>query len=184
MEATDILIEEHRIIERVLSALEIQARRAQAGADVRIGFYKEVSAFFRHFTDGCHHRKEEEPFLMAMTDAGLSNQTGPMSIMLAEHELCRAYNREMEKAIRALERGEAAARNDLIHNALEYAGFARRHIRREDEFLFPMAARLIPVPLQQKLLADIRRFERDETGTGADQKYFHLADTIEKEAAE
>jgi hemerythrin-like domain-containing protein len=183
MEATDIFIEEHRVIERVLTALEIQARRMQAGTAVRAGFFTDAAAFFRQFTDGCHQRKEEEPFLLAMMDAGLSNQTGPMSIMLAEHELCRSYNREIEKALQALERGEGSARNDLIHNALEYAGFARQHIRRENEFLFPMASRLIPVPERQKLLAEMKRYERDETGLETGQQYHRLAETLEAEAA-
>ena len=183
MEATDILMEEHRIIGRVLTALETQARRAQAGSAVRPDFFRNATAFFRNFADGCHHRKEEEPFLMAMMDSGLSNQTGPIAIMLAEHERGREYNRAIEKAARAIERGEIPARDDLIRNALEYAAFLRQHIRRENEFLFPMADWLIPPPAQKKLAAEFERFERDETGTGVHQKYRRLAEDLEKESA-
>jgi hemerythrin-like domain-containing protein len=183
MEATDILMEEHRIIERVLSALETQARRAQAGTAVRAGFFRDATAFFRNFADSCHHRKEEEPFLMAMMDAGLSNQTGPIAIMLAEHEQSRTYNRSIEKAARALDRGEASARDDLIRNALEFVAFLRQHIRRENEFLFPMANRLVPPQAQVKLSVEFERFERDEIGAGVHQKYHRLAEELEKESA-
>ncbi len=182
MEATDILIEEHRIIERVLSALERHTRRLEAGSAVRPGFFEDATAFFRNFTDGCHHRKEEEAFLMAMMDAGLSNQTGPLAIMLAEHERGRACNRAIEKAARALERGESAARDDLIRNALEYAALMRQHIRRENEFLFPTADRLIPPQAQKALAAEFERFERAETGAGVHKQYRNLADALEKEA--
>ena len=183
MEATDILMEEHRIIERVLSALETQARRAQAGTAVRAGFFQDAAAFFRNFVDSCHHRKEDEPFLMAMMDAGLSNQTGPIAIMLAEHEQGRAFNRAVEKAARSLERGEASARDDMARSALEFAAFLRQHIRRENEFLFPMADRLIPPGAQERLLAEFERFERDEIGAGVHQKYHRMAEALEKEAA-
>ncbi|MBN2084713.1 MAG: hemerythrin domain-containing protein [Anaerolineales bacterium] len=183
MEATDILIEEHRIIERVLSALESQTRRLETGSAVRPGFFQDATAFFRNFTDGCHHRKEEEAFLMAMMDTGLSNQTGPLAIMLAEHERARAYNRAIEKAAHTLERGESAARDDLIRNALDYASLARQHIRRENEFLFPTADRLIPPLAQKALAAEFERFEHAETGSGIHQKYRRLSDAMEKEAA-
>ncbi len=183
MEATDILVEEHRIIERVLTALETQARRAQAGSVVRPGFFQDATSFFRNFTDGCHHRKEEGPFLMAMMDAGLSDQTGPLAIMLAEHEQGRGYTRAIEKAARLLEGGEGSARDDLIRNALAYAAFLRQHIRRENEFLYPMAERLVPPREQEKLAAEFERFEREETGTAIHRKYHRLAEALEKEAS-
>jgi hemerythrin-like domain-containing protein len=183
MEATDILIAEHRIIERVLSALETQARRLQAGAPVRPEFFQDATAFFRGFTDGCHHRKEEESLFMMLADAGLSNQTGPIAIMLAEHEQGRAYNRAMEKAARALAGGEASARDDLVRRAQEYVALLRQHIRRENEFLFPMAARMIPPNRQNELMEEFRRIEREGTGPGLHGKYHRLAETMEKEAA-
>ncbi len=183
MEATDILIEEHRIIERVLSSLERQTRRLEAGEAVRPGFFQDATAFFRNFTDGCHHRKEEEAFLMAMMEAGLSNQTGPLAIMLAEHERGRAYNRAIEKDARGLERGESAARDDLIRNALDYTALMRQHIRRENEFLFPTADRLILPSAQKALFTEFKRFEREETGAGVHQKYRRMADALEKEAS-
>ncbi len=183
MEATDILIEEHRIIERVLSALERQIRRLESGSAVRPGFFDDATAFFRNFTDGCHHRKEEESFLLALMDAGLSNQTGPLAIMLAEHERSRACNRAIEKAARALERGESAAREDLIRHALEYIALMRPHIRRENEFLFPMAGRLIPPRAQEALAAEFERFTRAETGAGILKNYRRLADAMEEEAS-
>ncbi len=183
MEATDILMGEHRLIERVLSALEKQNLRMLAGSKVRLGFFQDASAFFRNFVDGCHQRKEEESFFMAMVDAGLSNQTGPIAIMHAEHEQCRAYSRAMEKAARALERGDAAARDALTRNAQEYIALLRQHIRREDEFLFPMAARLIPPPQQKELAVEIKRIEREEIGAGVREKYHRLAEAMEQEAA-
>jgi hemerythrin-like domain-containing protein len=150
---------------------------------VRLGFFQDASAFFRNFADGCHHRKEEESFFMALADSGLSNQTGPIAIMLAEHEQGRTYNRAMEKAARAIDRGEPAAQTDLTRNALEYIGLLRQHIRRENEFLFPMAERLISPLRQKELAAEFEQIERKETGAGVHEKYHRLAEAMEKEAA-
>jgi hemerythrin-like domain-containing protein len=184
MEATDILIAEHRIIERVLSALETQARRLQAGTPVRPGFFLDATSFFRNFIDGCHHRKEEESFFIAMMDAGLSNQTGPIASILAEHEQGRESTRAMEKAARALAGGQSSARDDLTRTTLEYVALLRQHIRRENNLLFKMAEQLIPPARQKELSVEIERIEREETGAGLHEKYLRLADALEKEAAE
>lgn len=183
MEATDILIEEHRIIERVLSALETQAQRLQAGSPVRPGFFLDATSFSRNFIDGCHHRKEEESFFMAMMDAGLSNQTGPIAIMISEHEQGREYTRTMEKAGRALAGGQSSARDDLTRNTLGYVALLRQHIRRENNLLFKMAEQLIPPARQKELTVEFERIEREEIGAGIHEKYHRLAEAMEKEAS-
>jgi hemerythrin-like domain-containing protein len=183
MEATDILMEEHRIIERVLFALEKQADRMKTGSPVRTGFFLDAAAFIRKFADGCHHRKEEESLFMAMVDAGLSNQTGPIAIVLAEHEQGRRYVRAMEKAARAAAGDPSDDPDDIILNAQAYVSLMRQHIRRENEFLFPLAARMIPSDQQAKLSEEFERIEHEETGAGVHEKYHALAEALEKEAA-
>jgi hemerythrin-like domain-containing protein len=183
MEAIDILMEEHRIIERALSALETQTRRLQAGSPVRPGFFLDATSFFRNFIDGCHHRKEEESFFSAMMDSGLSNQTGPIAILLAEHEQGREYNRAMEKAARALAGGQTSTPDDLTRNALDYVALLRQHIRRENNLLFKMAEQLIPPARQKELTEEFERIEREEIGAGIHEKYYRLAEAMEKEAS-
>lgn len=183
MIATDMLMEEHRVIERMLSALTVQAQRLKEGAAVRTGFFLDATDFIRNFADGCHHRKEEDALFQAMTDAGLSTQTGPIAILLAEHEQSRVYARALEKSARELESGKAATRDEVAWNALAYADLLRRHITRENDFFFPLAGRLIPYDEQAKLAAEFERIELEETGAGAHAKYHALAEAMEREAA-
>jgi hemerythrin-like domain-containing protein len=183
MDATDILIEEHRVIERALSAMETYAARPLAGGAVQPGFFHNAAAFFRNYADCCHQRKEEEPFLQAMMEAGLSNQTGPLAIMLAEHEQARSRNRAMENAALALERGDSTAGAALLRTVRDTVAFLRSHIRRENEFLFPMSERLIPPPAQERLLGEFLRFAREETGGTACRGYHRLVEAMEMEAA-
>jgi hemerythrin-like domain-containing protein len=183
MEAIDILKEEHRIIERVITALENQARRLQAGLTARAGFFLDTADFIRNFADANHNRKEEELLFSAVVDAGLSNQTGPIAILLAEHEQSRMYARVMEKAARTMDADPSAAREDIFLNAQGYAILQRQHIRREDEFFFPLALRLIPPEQQKKLTAEFLRFESEEIGTVLREKFHALIYAIEKEAA-
>jgi hemerythrin-like domain-containing protein len=50
-----VLRNEHRVIEKVLDALE---RRLHSPIDMT--FYQQSLDFLRNFADGCHHAKEEK----------------------------------------------------------------------------------------------------------------------------
>ncbi len=86
MEATEILMAEHRVIERMIASLEAGAARIDAGQSMRPGFFIEATDFIKGFADGCHHRKEEGVLFTAMVDNGLPLESGPIAVMLAEHE--------------------------------------------------------------------------------------------------
>jgi hemerythrin-like domain-containing protein len=49
MEATDILMSEHRVIERVLAALETAVQRLEQGQEVRPGFFLDAADFIKGF---------------------------------------------------------------------------------------------------------------------------------------
>jgi hemerythrin-like domain-containing protein len=181
MEATQILMSEHRVIEGVIGSLEKAAGRLQAGQAVRPGFFVDASDFIKGFADGCHHRKEEGVLFKALARNGFSEQSGPVAVMLSEHEQGRLFTRGMRRAAERLAAGDAAARAEVIQNALGYAGLLRQHILKEDRILFPMAERAIPAADQARVTEDFERVEHEETGEGVHEKYLALANALEEE---
>jgi hemerythrin-like domain-containing protein len=183
MKATDILMEEHRVIERVITSLEEAARRMEQGDTVRPGFFVEASQFIKGFADGCHHKKEEGVLFKAMIAGGLPSQGGPVSVMLAEHEQGRAYTRGMREAAEAWWAGDASARQRVIQNARGYAALLRGHIAKEDGVLFPLSNQVLPPPDQDKVAEGFEHVEHEETGEGVNEKYLALANRLELELA-
>jgi hemerythrin-like domain-containing protein len=185
MKATDILMSEHRVIERVIATLEIAAKRLQAGQEVRPGFFLDAADFIKGFADGCHHRKEEGVLFKAMHANGMPAGQGPIAVMLSEHEQGRKFTQGMRAAALRLQAGDASARKSLVHslvaNALGYAALLRQHIQKEDQVLFPMAGRIIPVDKQEQVVKDFEKVEHEETGAGLHDKYLALAEALEKE---
>jgi hemerythrin-like domain-containing protein len=98
MQATKILMDEHLVIQRVLTALESATERIGQGEQMRAVFFLNVALFNKNFTDGCHHHKEEGVFFVAMEEAGIPTQGGPINVMLAEHEQGRLFTRELKYA--------------------------------------------------------------------------------------
>jgi hemerythrin-like domain-containing protein len=183
MQATDILSSEHRVIERVITALETGARRLQTGQPIRPEFFLDAAQFIKGFADGCHHRKEEGVLFKAMADNGMPAQGGPVGVMLSEHEQGRVYTRGMRENAEKLLAGDATAKQGVIENALGYAGLLRQHIMKEDNILFPMADRVIPADQHDAVLQGFERVEHEETGEGVHEKYLALAESLEKEIA-
>ncbi len=181
MKATDILMDEHRVIEGVLTTLETAAERLEQGQAVRPGFFLEAADFIKGFADGCHHKKEEGVLFKAMEAAGLPSSSGPVAVMLSEHEMGRAYTRAMRDAAQKLENGDQAARGSLVNNARAYVQLLHQHINKEDGILFPLASRIIPPGSQDRLVDDFEHVEHEEAGAGVHEKYLALAERLAKE---
>lgn len=178
MKATEILMNEHRVIERVLDALEIAAKRVESGQPVPPEYFLDACDFIAGFADGCHHRKEEGVLFVELAASGMPANQGPIGVMLHEHEQGRAFTRAIREAARKLAEGDAGATRALIANAKGYVALLRDHIAKEDEVLFPMADQLIPAERHEQLLAGFARVEHLDTGPGAHQKFLDLADRL------
>ena len=181
MKATDILMEEHTIIKRVLTALETAAQRLERGQVVRAGFFIDATDFIKGFADSCHHMKEEGVLFKAMVASGMPAQGGPISMMLAEHEQGRAYTRAMREGAQKLQSGDEPARDQVIRSARGYVALLRQHIYKEDNILFPMANQVISQAEQGNVAEDFERVEHEEIGEGVHEKYLALVESLEKE---
>lgn len=183
MEATEILMSEHRVIERVIQALESAANHLDEGLEVRPGFFLDAADFIQNFADGCHHMKEEGVLFKTMQENGVPSEGGPIGVMLYEHEQGRSFTRAMREAAQRLAEGDTTAKQAIIENALGYATLLRQHIMKEDRILFPMAGRVLALDRQTSVLERFEQVEHEETGEGVHEKYLALAEKLEKEAA-
>ena len=183
MKATDILKEEHRVIERVLVSLEKAALAARNGGPVKPEYFILAADFIKGFADGCHHKKEEGVLFKEIVNAGVPEQGGPVGMMLAEHEQGRVYTRGMRQAAEQWQAGDEAKREDVAQNALGYVNLLRSHIYKEDNVLFPLAERVIPGDRQEPLTEAFDHIEHEETGEGVHEKYLGLAENLEKTTA-
>jgi len=182
MQAIDVLMQEHRLIERVLDALEVAAGHLDRSQVVPPAFFLEAADFIAGFADGCHHRKEEGVLFWAMIESGVPSGGGVIDMMLEEHEQGRAITRALRDAARRLQGGDVQARAQVVSNVRNYVALLRDHIAKEDEMLFPMADEMLSPTRQDEVLAGFSQVEREETGEGAHEKFHALAEKLEREA--
>jgi hemerythrin-like domain-containing protein len=184
MEATQILMEEHRVIERVLAALETAASRLRSGEAISPAIFLQAADFIKGFADGCHHKKEEGVLFPAMQAVGVPGEGGPIGVMLAEHQEGRQLTGAMRAAAERLGAGELDAGAELARSALDYVALLRQHIAKEDNVLFPMAEQVLQGAAQREVSMAFERVEHEETGEGVHERFLDLAASIEKQVAE
>lgn len=178
MQATDILSSEHRIIERVIAALEAAADRLDAGQTVRAGFFLDCTRFIREFADGYHHAKEEEVLFETLIRNGMPIHAGPVAVMLHEHERGRELTRALHAAAERLASGDDKAFAVVVDYARAYCELLTQHIHKEDAILFPMAARMVPPAEQDELLEAFARVEADRAAAASKPALLALADAL------
>jgi hemerythrin-like domain-containing protein len=179
--ATELLSDEHRVIERVLSVLE---KLAAAPVEGRLDSWKQALDFISHFADGCHHLKEEKILFPAMEERGIPRDGGPIGMMLMEHEEGRGYVRSMLGAIALVETKNEAAKEILIDKAKAYLRLLKEHIQKEDEILFRIADDVISPDEQKELLRSFEEHEVKEIGEGVHEKYLKIAEELEAKTAQ
>lgn len=138
----ETLRQEHRIIERVLAALETAATRV-----VPPDFYGDALDFITQFADGSHHAKEEQLLFPALAGRGFPPELGPVAVMLTEHDVGRKHVDAMQDHLAAGDIG------GLRSESLAYTALMRAHIQKEDEVLFELAAGVLDGAAKKELAA-------------------------------
>jgi hemerythrin-like domain-containing protein len=149
---TRALVDEHRLILRMITLLERNAPRTAAGTYSNWQFYLDGVDFIRNFADRFHHAKEEDVLFEALVTNGMPRANSPIAAMLMEHDQGRAYVRAMETAAQEALAGKAGQESVIAENALAYAELLRGHIGKEDEILYPLAERVIPDTMRDGII--------------------------------
>jgi hemerythrin-like domain-containing protein len=175
MRPTEILSAEHRVIEGVLSCLDAMAARTERGVPLDVASAQQAIEFLRTFADTCHHGKEERHLFQTLIAKGWPADSGPVGVMLSEHEQGRGLIRRMALACDLAETDAGQASKDFAEAARAYAMLLREHIFQEDHVLFAMADRALDAAEQQELLARFEAAEAEEIGPDTHERMLAIA---------
>jgi len=149
---TKALVDEHRLILRMIALLEKNAPRTAEGSYLNWQFYLDGCDFIRQYADRFHHAKEEDVLFKALIDNGMPKEHSPVAAMLMEHDQGRSFVRAMESAVFEAQSGYTDTYQAIADNALGYAALLRDHISKEDDILYPLAERVIPETMRDGII--------------------------------
>lgn len=176
--AIDVLMGEHRVIERVLAALEAHAGELSAGRRFERGPVRQFADFFGSYADACHHGKEEDLLFKRMADFGFPADDGPIAVMLYEHTLGRRHVGALRTIAEAAGTVTASEQAAFAEHARDYVPLLRNHILKEDNVLYPMALQVLPPAELDRLAAEYDEFQRKVVGEAAYEEMQRLAERL------
>jgi len=180
MKPTQVLSEEHRVIEVMLDCLERLTEQALEAGALDEEAARQAVDFIRNFADKCHHGKEEGKLFPALVAKGLPENSGPVAVMLREHEQGRTFVRGMNENIAAAAHGDRRALESFAEHARGYINLLRAHIQKEDGVLFPLADEILTEAEQQSLLNNFDVIESEHMGAGTHEKYLNIVRDLTK----
>src|SRR5215831_9562885 len=100
------LMNDHRLIEAVMTALEFKLSKTDAAFPVE--FIEQALDFLYVYADRFHHHKEEETLFPAMAERGVMVDRGPIGMMLYEHSVGRKLLAGIRTSLEGARRGDEA----------------------------------------------------------------------------
>jgi uncharacterized protein len=136
----ELLTGDHEQTERVFAAME-KPFTSPSGPPPDL-----VARFFdyaRDYVDRCHNQKEERHLFPLLEQRGVSRETGPLAVMLAEHQAARELLVRLEPMVAAWVGGDRAGLEALRKTVGDYVTLCTDHYWKENDILFPLAAKTL-----------------------------------------
>ena len=175
-DAIMLLMNEHRVIDRVLDCLDRYAAAIRAGDSVERGDLAKFVRFVREFADTKHHSKEEKILFPALQENGFPRDSGPVAVMLYEHDVGRELVAQLHSAASALSNEELWNNPaPIIQAASRFTQLLRQHIQKEDNILYPMAQSRLPQAAYDSVCKQCDELEQQHAASGLRQELEKLA---------
>ena len=135
---TEVLKEEHQSVLQKLDALEDVINRLDERDEISSEL-KELAFFFG--TEFWVHFSKEEEALFPEIEKFMPRESGPLGIMLMEHETLRNTNTKLQRAVNDYFSNSESAepKGKIAEFGAHFIGTLRDHIDKEDNILFMMA---------------------------------------------
>jgi hemerythrin-like domain-containing protein len=138
---TEALREDHRNIARLLRALERQidtiARSSSGDYDIIVG----IADYFLQYPDRCHHPKED--LIVAKLKEAHPDVAGRICELIDEHGELHERALRFRRAVGSLLDGADVPRSAIVDLARGFIAAQYRHMREEEDSLFPTAERVL-----------------------------------------
>ena len=131
------LMIEHRLIEKMIKAMEKELHRMETEGTADPVFIGTAVDFIRTYADRCHHGKEEDILFRDLEKKPMSEEhKKTMNELIDEHRWGRKTTRELLEANDRYQQGEVEALTTIVHHMEALVDFYPKHIEKEDKRFF------------------------------------------------
>lgn len=179
MKATQMLEDEHHVIQKVAASLALMAEDLNAGKPVGSEILRDITQFLRVFVEQCHQQKEEKYLFTVLLKKGVPAGGCPLAVLHNEHAKERALIRQFSDAVETYIESKGTARASLESTIQALVELLPGHIWKEDYMLLPMADKILSSEDQDLLRKQFEQV-KSEIGHEIHYRFEKLADELEE----
>ncbi len=175
------LMQEHRLIEKMIALMSMELERFKQENKADVNFIAIGLDFIRTYADKCHHCKEEDIFFRDLDEKPLSS--GHKKIL---QELRDEHSQVRKTVIRlAADRDKYAAGSqetftEILNSIKKLTELYPKHIEKEDRHFFVPAIQYFNAEEQQKMLQEFWEADR----TLIHLKYKNVVEELQSQISE
>jgi hemerythrin-like domain-containing protein len=139
MRPTELLKQEHRTIEGLLDRLEWTAIVALRTGSLEVTLTRRLVHVLSVILDRWHRQKEEELLFPLIEERGVLKIVIRAALMQEEHDSGHEELLALEAALDPAAKMDPAVPKTLSCRAVAFVDQMRRHMRKEEEIVFPLA---------------------------------------------
>ena len=180
MNAIELMMEEHKLIKRMLVVTRKFCIKVLNNEAVDYNDFNSVIDFVRNYADKHHHNKEEVILFKKMSEVlGERIEKGPIMGMLVEHDLGRLFMKNLEVALEKFRAGDSDSRVDIIANSIAYTDLLHRHIHKEDTAIYTFAQKALSKEQLTEIDSKCFDVENEAIKNRIQDKYVELVNKLE-----
>ena len=161
MQARGPLMIEHRLIERMLSAIKGVLAKIESKHKIDPVFVDIAVDFIRVYADRTHHGKEEDILFRELNNKPLTTEDRQiMKELIEEHVFGRQTTKALVEANTRYRNGDETALTEIIAKLQTLTEFYPKHIEKEDKVFFPSSRKYFTDEEDQDMLAEFWEFDR------------------------
>jgi len=170
-------MQEHRLIERMLSVISNGISHIEAKEKADPLFVDMVVDFIQVYADRTHHGKEEDILFSELAKKPLSaSDRELMYALIGDHEFARETTTALVEANTRYRNGNDSALTDIVESFRTFVNFYPVHIDKEDAVFFPAARSYFTDAEEQAILARFQEFDQQMIH----EKYQSLIEEMEQ----
>ncbi|HEY4170834.1 MAG TPA: hemerythrin domain-containing protein [Reyranella sp.] len=174
--ATEDLMREHGVVERLLLIYDTGIRRLGQGEDLDPTILTQTGETMRDFVHDYHEKNEEEQVFPHFKTAGRMVEL--VTVLQAQHAACRKLTERVIDL--APKSGSKEQRERMIQAMQATITMYRPHAAREDTDVFPTLRSLVTPNEFEQIGEALEKSETDKFGTDGFEKVVKKVEALEK----
>jgi hemerythrin-like domain-containing protein len=165
MKPTEILIEEHILIQEALDNMACAVEQLEVGERPPVEFFEKAITFTRNFSEEFHHFKEEYLMFGRLAQKKEGELDAQIDALRYQHDRGRDLIAEISNALDGYARNEDASTTTVVESIAAYISMLRRHIHKEDKTFYPLVDTFLSEDDQRYLKEEFFKEDRKSGGS-------------------